>query len=350
MKNQFLLRMSAIVGAFLLSTLVSAQQSTTFTLNQKQQKEVIESLLSNLSSDYIFPETAVKIADGIRSKQKSGAYSKITDSHEFARQLTEDLRAIGKDRHLGVRFFGDRVEGVPAADREKQQKEIQNHVMKVANYGFRKVEILQGNIGYFKIDAFAPSDVAAATANATLSFLANTDAMIIDLRDNFGGEPDMVRFLASYFFPANVHLNDLYYRKGNRTEEFRTKDPAGPRYEKPLYILTSSRTFSGGEEFAYDFQTQKRAILIGETTGGGANPGDEVMLKGDFSAFIPNGRAINPITKTNWEGTGVLPDVAMPANDALQYAHEAALKAALEASPEQHKGYYRHNLERISKK
>ncbi|RZJ65366.1 MAG: hypothetical protein EOO50_14020 [Flavobacterium sp.] len=350
MKNQIFSRLPILIGAFLLCTNASAQQPRTFTVSKNMQREVIESLISKLSSDYIFPEVASKMAKEIRAKQKSGAYAKITDSKEFAKMLTDDLQAISHDKHLGVRFSGEMFDGVPTAEREKRQEEIQHHVMKVSNYGFRKVEILYGNIGYLKVDGFAPEDLAGPIANASMAFLANTDALIIDLRENHGGEPDMVRFLASCFFKADVHLNDLYYRKENKTDEFRTKDPAGSRYEKPVYILTSARTFSGGEEFAYDFQTQKRAILIGETTGGGANPGDQVDLKGDFMAFIPNGRAINPITKTNWEGVGVVPDVAMPAADALQYAHEAALRAALEASPEMHKGYYQGNLERLLKK
>ncbi|RZJ73862.1 S41 family peptidase [Flavobacterium sp.] len=349
MKNRTLVKLSAIVGSLCMNLGVSAQQSTSENLSKKLKNEVIESLISNLNDNYVFPEVAAKIASDLKSKQKSGVYSKISDPKEFAKILTDDLRNISHDKHLGVRFYGDMMPDVNDAEVEKRQQEIQQHVMKVANYGFRKVEILQGNVGYLKIDGFAPADLGATGANASMAFLANTDAMIIDLRENHGGEPEMVLFLASYFFKSDVHLNDLYYRKANRTDSFRTKDPSGARYEKPVYILTSSRTFSGGEEFAYDFQTQKRATLIGETTGGGANPGDEMMLKGRFSAFIPTGRAINPVTKTNWEGIGVIPDVKMAAEDALQHAHETALKSLLAMAPETYKDYFQRALDRVLK-
>lgn len=350
MKQSFFTGIPAFAGALLLCFTTSAQQPKTFSVSKKQQGEIIESLSDKLTSDYIFPDVATKMTSELWLKQKSGAYAKITDSKEFAKVLTDDLRAISHDKHLSVNFSGEMMDGVPDIDRQKREQDIQNHVMKVSNAGFRKVEILYGNIGYLKIDGFAPETLGGPIADASMKFLSNTDALIIDLRENHGGEPEMVRFLASYFFKADVHLNDLYFRKQNRTDEFRTKEPVGSRYEKPVYILTSSHTFSGGEEFAYDFQTQKRAIVIGETTGGGANPGDRVDLKYDFVAFVPNGRAINPITKTNWEGVGVVPDIAMPADSAMQYAHEAAIKAALEASPEMHKGYYKRNLERVSKK
>ncbi len=348
MKNRTSIRLSALVGMLLASFYVSAQEAKT-ELSNKLKNKVIESLAKSLTDDYIFPDVGAKVASDLKSKQKSGAYSKISDPKEFAKILTNDIRAIADDKHLGVRYFGDMVKDVAAEDQQKVQDEIQKHVMKVSNYGFRKAEILSGNVGYLKLDGFAPSDLAASACDATMAFLQNTDAMIIDLRDNFGGEPEMVRFLASYFFTADTHLNDLYYRKGSKTEEYRTKEPNGKRYENPVYILVSGRTFSGGEEFAYDFQTQKRATLIGETTGGGANPGDEIALKGQFSVFMPNGRAINPITKTNWEGVGVVPDVKVSPENAFQDAHEMALKQLLASAPEKHRDYFQRALDRVLK-
>lgn len=349
MKNQIVFKFAMLLGA-MLSAVLSAQPAQNPGLTKAAKSEIIGTLGKKLTEEYIFPDVAAKVVKELNAKQKSGAYGSLDDPREFGKALTDDMRAIARDKHLGVRYFGDMVKDVPSAEVQQRQQDIQKHVMKVSNYGFRKVEILPGNIGYFKIDGFAPADLASGIAGSTMAFLANTDAMIIDLRENHGGEPEMVCALASYFFPTGVHLNDLYYRKGNKTETYRTKEIAGARYEKPVYILTSSHTFSGGEEFAYDFQTQKRGTLIGETTGGGANPGDEVTLPHNFSAFIPTGRAINPVTKTNWEGVGVVPDVAVPAADALQRAHEMALQSALQSAPEMHKQYYQRNLERLAKK
>lgn len=166
--------------------------------------------------------------------------------------------------------------------------------------------------------------------SAALKILENVDALIIDLRRNGGGNPDLIRYYCSYFFPPKTHLNSLFWRKGARTEEFWTLETieGKRRPDLPIFILTSNRTFSGGEECAYNFKTQKRATLIGETTGGGANPGGMYPVDDKLAIFIPTGRAINPITKTNWEGVGVGPDVATEAEDALTTALPLAREAA----------------------
>lgn len=172
-----------------------------------------------------------------------------------------------------------------------------------------------------------------------MTLLGGTDAFILDLRQNGGGSPETVAYLCSYFFDEgdNRHLNDIYNRPKDTTRQYWTINVPGVRYggAKPVWVLTSSRTFSGGEECAYDFQTQKRATLVGEVTGGGANPGGSVTLGEGFIAFVPTGKAVNPITRTNWEHMGVKPDVAAPAADAQRLAHVAALKllAEKEADP-----------------
>jgi hypothetical protein len=203
----------------------------------------------------------------------------------------------------------------------------------------RRVERLAGNVGYLELDGFLDAEAAAGPAAAAMTFLANTDALIIDLRRNGGGSPHGVALLCSYLFDAEkpVHLNSLYWRRGNRTEEFWTrKDVAGPRYVgKDVYVLTSARTFSAAEEFTYNLQCLKRATVVGETTGGGAHPGGGFPLGEHFVMFVPTGRAINPITKTNWEGIGVKPDLAVPADKALEAAHERAVQKLLEKVPDE---------------
>jgi C-terminal processing protease CtpA/Prc len=156
------------------------------------------------------------------------------------------------------------------------------------------------------------------------------------MRANGGGDPAGVAFLTSYLFDKRTHLNDLYWREGDRTEEFWTReDVPGKKFgqQKAVYVLTSPRTFSGAEEFSYNLQQLGRATLVGETTGGGANPGRSRQLTPTMHVFVPNGKAINPITKTNWEHTGVVPDVKVPASDALATAQKMALEKLSAAPP-----------------
>jgi C-terminal processing protease CtpA/Prc len=199
------------------------------------------------------------------------------------------------------------------------------------NFGFERVERLPGNVGYLELRSFGfdTSDVADVAA-AAFDFLANTDALIIDVRRNGGGSPHMVAQVSSYLFgPEPVHLNSLYWRPGNRTDDFYTqRQVKGTRYgpDKLLYVLTSRNTFSGAEEFSYNLQTRKRATIVGDTTGGGAHPGGMQRVTDHFAVWVPTGRAINPITKTNWERVGVRPDVAVASDQALTTAHLAALR------------------------
>ena len=223
------------------------------------------------------------------------------------------------------------------------------------NYGFQKVERLPGNIGYVEFRGFFDPEGGAETVASVFNFLSNTDAIIFDLRKNGGGDPRMVALICSYLFGAEpVHLNDLHWRegRGERVEEFWTlKDVAGKRYTgKDVYVLTSGYTFSGAEEFSYNLKNLKRATLIGETTGGGANPGGGNRLSAHFGAFIPTGRAVSPVTRTNWEGTGVEPDVKVPAEQALRTAQIMALKGAVEkATDEELKGALRREIETLQK-
>jgi C-terminal processing protease CtpA/Prc len=261
---------------------------------------------------------------------------------------------VSRDKHLRVRYshrpLPERAARTgPTAEEREQHRNYLNRI----NYGFERIERLPGNIGYMDFRGFTDPELGAETVAAAFNFLANTDGLIIDLRQNGGGTPGMVALISSYLFgPEPVHLNDLYWREGDRTDQFWTlKEVPGRRYAgKDVYVLTSNRTFSGAEEFSYNLKNLKRATIVGEATGGGAHPGGVNRLHAHFSAFIPTGRAINPITKSNWEGTGVEPDVKVPAAQALKVAHLAALKKAAEkATDPELKGALQGLIERTQK-
>jgi C-terminal processing protease CtpA/Prc len=244
---------------------------------------------------------------------------------------------VSHDKHVGVDYSADVMpqqdpKAPPSAEliaRRKSRALLRNH-------GVTKLERLDGNVGYLKIDAFYDPADGGGTIAAAMTFLANTDALVIDLRDNHGGRPGMVALLASYLLDGEpVHLNDIWVRDGNETRQsWSLAYVPGPRYlGKPVYLLTSRETISAGEEFANDLKVLKRATVVGDTTAGAANPGGVARITDHFGIFVPGGRAINPITKTNWEGTGVAPDVVVPADRALDTARVLALKAILAGSP-----------------
>ena len=297
--------------------------------------QVINDLLKRLNDSYVFPETAKKMEAGILDRVSKKEYDQITGSRAFAAKLTEDLRAVSRDKHLGVRFSPN-VIPVRAEKNEPtvEEKENRKKFVSRVNHGFERVERLQGNIGYIDLRGFMDPELGAETVSAAMNFVANTDALIFDLRQNGGGSPEMVQLISSYLFGDKpVHLNSLYSRTKDKTEEYWTKPNSvvGKRYEgKDVYVLTSNRTFSAGEEFTYNLKNLKRATIIGETTGGGAHPGSVVRLSDHFGAFVPTGRAINPISKTNWEGTGVEPDVKVSKEEALKTAHLMAVNKIAE--------------------
>jgi C-terminal processing protease CtpA/Prc len=243
------------------------------------------------------------------------------------------LQAVSHDKHLRVRYSHEAIpERGPRREPTAEEREQRKRDLTWMNHGFGKVERLRGNIGYLEFFNFADEELGADTVAAAMNFINGTDALIIDMRSNGGGNPAMVALVCSYLFgPEPVHLNDLYWREGNRTDEFWTrKEVPGKRYvNKDVYVLTSKRTFSGAEEFTYNLKNLKRATIIGETTGGGAHPGGGFRISEHFGMFIPTGRAISPITKTNWEGTGVTPDVSVPADQALLVARLIALKKSM---------------------
>lgn len=298
------------------------------TLDDAARSTIVEGVAAALD-DYVFADVAATMQARIRSERDAGHYDGLTHPLPLTRRLTKDLRDVSHDKHLSVQYSPMPLPPEPPAEAkppEPSPEELARMRAQVAEDGFgiAKVEILAGNIGYIDIRLFHSVDLVREAFSEAMAKLADTKALVIDIRHHHGGDPATVAFVTSYLLgKKKVHLNDLYYRRTDETTKYFT-DPAAPgkHYgpKKPIYVLTSRETFSGGEEFAYNLRALERATLVGETTGGGAHPVDGERIDEHIMAIIPVGRAINPITKTNWEGKGVEPHVAVPASEALDEA------------------------------
>ena len=316
-----------------------AETSGDMQMTASSRQQLINNLSKEVNNSYVFPAIAKKVEASLQEKQKRGAFETITSARQLSVVLSNELQAITKDRHLRVMYSEAVIADRKSYD-ERSPEEAASYLtmMRLNNFGLEKIERLPFNIGYLDLARFARARKAAETLAAAMTLVGHTDALIIDLRNNGGGDAAAVTLLAGYFFDKRVQLNDFYYREGNRTEQrWSANVVPGLHYgaTKPVYILTSKDTFSAAEDFTYALKNLKRATVIGETTGGGANQGDNKRLLPNFSVFVPLGRAISPITKTNWEGVGVTPDISVCAKDALTTAQVAILKkfAALENNP-----------------
>ena len=296
-------------------------------LDAATRARVIDGALAKLNEFYVSPELAKQMGDAIRTRQKEGEFDSVTSGSAFASMLTQDLRAVSHDKHLGVNFSPVPIpEQPPSATPSPDALVAMRKQMERGNCGFERVEILPGNVGYVKFNMFAPPDFCAPTAIAAMNFISNVDAVIFDLRGNGGGDPKMIALLCTYLFAEPTHLNDAWERRSGETQQYWTLSYVpGKRLDtQPVYVLTSKQTFSGAEEFSYDLQNLKRATIVGETTGGGAHMVRGERIDAHFMIGVPFANAINPISKTNWEGTGVVPEVKVPASDALSTAQKLA--------------------------
>jgi hypothetical protein len=296
------------------------------TIDAAERKKVIDGVGDVLKEYYIELPVAQEMADAVKAHEAKGDYNAISDGDTFATQLTKDLQAVSHDKHLRVNF--NSFKAPPMKEPTAEDLARFHQQMERNNCAFDKVEILPNNIGYIKFDGFMDADFCGPTVVAAMGFVAHTDALIFDLRQNGGGQPAMVTMIASYLFDKPTHLIDIYNRKDDRTQQNWTLSylPGKRMPTQPVFVLTAKRTFSGAEEFAFDLQKQKRAVIVGETTGGGAHPVSGHLVADYFMVGVPFAKSLDPVTKTNWEGTGVEPDVKVAADDALTTAQKLALE------------------------
>ncbi|MFD3469280.1 S41 family peptidase [Streptomyces sp. NPDC058682] len=300
------------------------------TLTSLQPAPVVEELARLLAAHYVFPELGQELAGLVRDRLAAGAYD-VATPEELGRVVTADLQSRNGDRHLRLKYHADRVpEEQGAAMLAEMRRDFEASLG-----GVTRLEMLDGGVAVLELTPnLFPLEWAAEPLGAALAVASRARALILDLRRNLGGSPDTVAFVCGHLLDERTLLNTMHWREGDRREQ--SWSPAyvpGPRFggEKPVYVLTSPRTFSAAEELAYDLQQLGRAVVVGETTRGGAHPREGWTLHPHLEASIPVGRSVNPVSGTNWEGTGVVPDLPCPTADALARAHERAL-ARLERS------------------
>lgn len=317
-----------------------SQRAPDSSISAADREAVIDALGTQMRAKYVLPDVAAKVAAALASKETSGAYAQMHTARAFAKRLGKDLSVLARDRHAGVDYdpdFKQPPSGEPQPPTSQQvaaAREFSSH----DGFGVARVERLPGNVGYLDLRNFGNAEFVGAAYASAIDLLSGTDALILDMRQNEGGDLQAVAYLLSFFFPEgdSRHLEDLYTRSTHSTRQYWTVPVVGRRYASPVYVLTSAYTFSAGEMCAYDFQAQKRATLVGETTYSGANPPSPVSLGHGFVAYIADDTPVNPITKTNWGYVGVKPDVAVPAADAMKVAYVAILKTLIRKTKDDH--------------
>lgn len=303
-------------------------------VDRAMRTAMIDALVAKLNDHYVFPGKARQFEAVLRQREREGRYEKIRDGYRLAQQLTADIHGVAKDLHLKVRFapgldlVGDMGAAPAATQAEWEQRTnfLERLMMRrTAAREVKKVGRLGHDVGYLNIFSFPDSIPVADKFGAAMNELADTEGLVVDLRQNGGGDPQAVALLISYFVDRPTRLNDIWDRDtGNTVQQWTHDKLVGKRYggSKPVMILVGPRTASAGEDFAYTMQAMKRATVIGERTWGGAHPMGFYRIGEHFFAQIPNQRSINPITGTNWEGSGVTPDIAVSPEQALAAARD----------------------------
>lgn len=294
----------------------------------------VDGIAAAIEGNYFDEARAKKIAADLRSAASTGKFDALQNERELSSELSMWLDPL--DTHFDVSWTEPKPASTAARDSTMPERMIpSNDPDKRKNYGVRAVEVLPGNIGYLDLRQFAGFEfgereqAARQAVDAGLQLLSGTNAMIIDLRENGGGAPQMVGYLSSAFVKKDSDIFNTFHGRGRTMSEAPLDWYSQPRLDTPLFILISGRTASAAEAFAYTMQSARRAIIVGETSMGAANPGARVDAGNGFNVFVSFASPINPITKTNWEGRGVKPDVAVASATAPETARQLALQAVL---------------------
>lgn len=316
----------------LLNSFLVLAQDKNEQLTKQEKLSTLQVTQNLIKERYIDENVALKTVKYLQDNLQNGRYDTLENAAEFAQKLSEDLVFISNDKHFRFLYDPAWVSDSKNAKTKSEQDELLNRDLlkwKKDNFGFKEIKILDGNIGYLNLTGFKNPKYAGKTADAAIAFMSNSDAIIIDLRDNGGGFSTMVQLLASYFFDGEpIQMGDSYSREtGKHTQDWTLPHTGGIRLpDIPLYILISKESFSAAEGFAYFMKNRKRAILIGEKTGGAAQPIERVVVSNKFYIWLPTQKPVDPITNTNWEGTGVSPDIKCSSKLALYTAQQEALK------------------------
>lgn len=308
---------------FILVQLVSAQNNL---LSKQEIKIVIDSTSKFIYDNYFDLEIAKKMVKQLVNSKTQNNYNQLNDHQDLALAITKDIREICQDQHFALIYNPDAIK----QSKNSGENEFLNNLMadKKINFGFEKIEIKRGNVGYLKLNRFPFPTDAKKVVSGALNLLSNSDAIIIDLRDNIGGYNEMVQYLMSPFFNDLIHINTLFERSTGKTKQFWTYPYTVGEYlsEIPVYIITSRRTFSAAEWFTYSMQNNKRAMVVGKRTRGGATPTGFFTVNDNFLLSVPNTSCVCPITNTNFNNTGIIPDTLCSRN----YSPDLAYKIALE--------------------
>lgn len=324
MNNSKLYRLSFIAGLIILFVIQSCSAHSDKTIERKRVESLIDSISVFLNQYYVFPEVAKKIEVHLKEKYVKGHFNNLQNDEEFAEKIHLEMKSIANDLHLRFSVAGSSMSS--ELNRKRAPNYSYQNVNNIREFGFFRTGKMDNGIGYFEIKGFPPLNSSKESVDEAMKCIIDSKVLIIDIRRNGGGMPEMVKYICSYFFDKPTHINSIYWRYLDKTVDFVTLEKVGGKkmVDIPIYVLTSSFTVSGGEEFAYNIQTQRRGVLIGEVTAGGANP-NNILSFDNFRFSISTGKAINPITKTNWEGVGVIPDIKIESSKALEQAYENAL-------------------------
>lgn len=315
---------------------IGLQFYTSLTIGQDKilspafKKSTILKIDTLLQQNYVFPEVAVQIGNHLKSQLEKGTFNQFTVLDSFANALTKELRVINNDKHLGVWSTINNKNPKENIEDAYSKYHTKFVTSRNQNNGFLEAKKMEGNIGYLNILSFPNLAEAKETIDAYMKLISTTDALIIDLRNNGGGNADAVNYFSSYFLDKKTLLFSLYEPKNNKTTEFWSVDQvSGKRIPTiPLFILIGKSTFSGAESFSYSMQALQRGMVIGQSSAGAAHIGYPIKANDSLEIYIPFARGINSITKTDWEGVGVIPDVKIEADNTYTKALELATIAA----------------------